>query len=126
MAKIKIFSKELTTKDGKRKFYVYNLVGKYDGKYYKVKFGKSCNTKPSAKGSFIIETDEENITIIDSFEEKDGKRFYENILYINGQVNITKDNSYVEKMKAEKRMTVHEIVEAQALEISSKKEDLPF
>ena len=56
MKKIRIYGKQVSTKDGTRKFTVYDCVGA-SGTWYRVKFTNSCPNKPTMTGYGILEVD---------------------------------------------------------------------
>lgn len=58
--KITIYGKEYTTKTNTR-FVAYSY--KKDGKFYDVRFRKTCSTRPTAKGYLDIEIDAEATSI---------------------------------------------------------------
>ena len=51
-----VYAKELTTKDGNRKFLVYST--KIGDKYFDVKFSSKCNKRPTSVGYFDVLVEE--------------------------------------------------------------------
>ena len=62
MAKITIYGKSRTTKDGRGKFVVYDCVTK-SGMWYNVKFTNGCPNRPMALGYVDIEVDKADLSV---------------------------------------------------------------
>lgn len=84
---IKIYSKEMTTKDGTRKFLVHST--KLNDEYFEVKFAQTAIYKPTTTGY-------SDVTVTKYFVKNNGD--FNRILYICGSSNVSKSELIEEEI----------------------------
>ena len=95
---IRIFGREITTKDGKS-FVTYSFTPNGED-YYKIVFTKKCETTPKETGYYLLEVSPNDVSFKKG-QVVDGKK-YNDTMFIDRVVRMSKDTAYEEKAEEQR------------------------
>lgn len=108
---IRIFGREVTSKDGKNKFPVYSFTPNGED-FYKVVFTKKCETTPKETGYYLLEVSPNDLSFKKG-QVVDGKK-YNDTMFIDKVIKMKKDVEYeakAEQQRFERTMSVLDSVD---------------
>lgn len=101
-----IYVREKATKEGRR-FYTYSYV--HNSKFYDVKFGKACLSRPNSKGYYDIEVDTKDLSVQEKKTIVNDKEKITNILWIKNLINLKVNEEKNAELEAKKLAKINEL-----------------
>lgn len=111
MAKITIYGKSKTTKDGRGKFVVYDCVTK-SGTWYNVKFTNGCPNRPMSLGYVDIEVDKSDLSVArKKIVTENGEEKITKTLWIRRVISSTENKARNDELALKKQEEIADILD---------------